>query len=92
MSFYVNGQPSPRGSLGRTPWITELDLSARYRPKWGRDKLTFGASVFNVLNAHRATEFSRMAELDVNVPDPTFGLPYVFQSPRSVRLSLSYDY
>jgi len=91
-SFYTNSLPVPRGSLGRTPWITQIDLSARYRPKWGRNKLTFGASVFNVLNKHHATEFNNAAETALNQPNPSFGLRTAFQSPRSVRVSAGYDY
>lgn len=91
-SFFVNSKPMPRGSLGRTPWTTQIDLSARYRPKWGRDKLTFGLSVNNVLNKHHATEFNATAETALNQPNPAFGLRTAFQSPRSARLSASYDY
>lgn len=91
-SFYTNSVPTPRGSVGRTPWITQLDLNARYRPKWGRNKLTFGVSVFNVANKHHPTEFNNLAETALNQPNPSYGLPTVFQSPRSVRLSVAYTY
>jgi hypothetical protein len=91
-SFYTNSQPSPRGSLGRTPWITQIDLNVRYTPKWIGRKVTFGANVFNVLDSHRINEYNQTAETALNQPNPSFGLPTVFQPARSVRLSVAYDY
>ncbi|MSU25185.1 MAG: hypothetical protein EXS32_15370 [Opitutus sp.] len=91
-SFYTNSKPVPRGTYGRTPWITQLDLNLRYKPTWAHNKVTFVASGSNLLNAGHVTEFRQAAETAVNTPSPSFGLPSVFQSPRSARLSMSYDY
>ena len=91
-SFYANSQPAPRGSRGRTSWITQLDLNVRYRPSWGKKKVTFGASVFNVLNQHRPTELNQVAEIGLNQPNPTYFLPTSFQQTRSVRLSAAYEF
>lgn len=91
-SFYANSLPAPRGSRGRTPWITQLDLNVRYRPEWGKKKVTFGASVFNVLNQHRPTELNQVAEIGLNQPNPTYFLPTSFQQTRSVRVSAAYEF
>lgn len=88
-SFYDNGKLVPRGSRGRTPWITEWSLNLRYTPAWsGRAHTTFGVDVFNVLNLQRATEVNQTAELAAGVPDPNYNTPYQYQSPRSVRFSI----
>jgi len=91
-SFYTNSLPAPRGSRGRTPWTTQLDLNLRYRPEWGKKKVTFGASIFNVANQHRPTELNQVAEIGLNQPNPTYFLPTSFQQTRSVRLSAAYEF
>jgi hypothetical protein len=91
--FYQNGKLVPRGSLGTTPWMSKLDLSVKYTPKWGENKLTFGADLFNVTDRQTPTEYVSTAENGgVGVAYPAFGLPGVFQTPRYLRLSMSYKY
>jgi hypothetical protein len=91
--FYNNGQLVPRGSLGTTPWLQEIDLSVRYTPKWGRQKLTFGLDVFNALNSHVATTYASTAETGGSgLPYSGFGQPVTFQDPFYLRLSASYKY
>lgn len=93
LSHYVQGLPSPRGSFGRTSWVTQLDLGARYKPSWGRNKLTFGVDVFNILNRHSVTAVREVAETSTgSFPEPSFLRPRAFQAPRSVRLSATYDF
>jgi hypothetical protein len=91
-SFYTNGVPAPRASVGRNPWVTQIDLTVKYRPEWAKRKISIGVDVFNVLNAHKNTEKNQAGEIGLMQPNPAFGLPTVFQSPRSVRLSMTYDY
>ena len=92
-SFYTpTGQLVPRGSLGFTKWVFYNDLSATWRPKWGRDKLSFSASITNVMNYHSVTEINEQATSSGQTPSGAYGLPAALQSPRSVRLSMSYDY
>jgi hypothetical protein len=91
-SFYNNSKVAPRASAGRTPWVSNLDLTLRYRPKWANGKMTMGLSVFNVLNSHKNTESNQIAEIGLNQPNPAYGLPTVFQSARSGRLTMSYTY
>ncbi len=91
-SFYSNSLPAPRASRGRTPWITQLDLTAKYRPTWAQGKLSFGVDIFNVFNTQHYTERNQVSETGLNVVNPAYGLPTVFQSARSGRLSVSYEY
>lgn len=91
-SFFNNGIANSRGSAGRSPWITQIDLNMKYRPEWGKNKVSFTISAFNILNSHKWTEMNQVAEIGLKQPNPTYGLPTSFQSPRSARLMMSYDY
>lgn len=83
----------PRGSMGRTPWQFRQDLTATYRPKWlAAGRLSFSATVFNLLNRVTPTERIEFAQLSTGAPDLTYGLPNAWISPRSVRLSARFEY
>ncbi|MBT8103874.1 MAG: carboxypeptidase regulatory-like domain-containing protein [Gammaproteobacteria bacterium] len=72
----------PRGTAGRTPWLTQIDLAAIYSFNWGdRADVELRAEVFNVLNADSAREVYEFAEIR---PDQ-FRLPTSFQRPRYLR-------
>lgn len=73
----------PRGTAGRTPWITRIDLAAIYAFNWGdRADVELRAEVFNVLNADSAREVYEFAEIN---PDQ-FRLPTSYQRPRYIRI------
>jgi hypothetical protein len=73
----------PRGTAGRTDWITQVDLSAIYSFNWGdRADVELRAEVFNVFDAEGATEVYEFAELN---PEQ-FRLPQRFQRPRYLRI------
>ena len=92
-TFYLENPPGsgeftfvPRGSAGRTPWITTIDLAAIYSFNWGdRADVEFRAEVFNVLDADSAREVYEFAEIR---PDQ-FRLPTSFQRPRYFRVGAS---
>ena len=83
-----------RGDMGRTPWMRSFDMSVRYQPKWANDKLQFQATIFNVLNADTVTEYSEGSQANnastVTLPDYLNDVNY--QTPRSVRLSVRYEF
>ena len=84
---------APRGSSGRTPWQFRQDVTLTYRPKWVAERrLTFSATVFNVLNRVTPTEFVEFTQTSSGAADLTYGLPSSWLSPRSVRLSARFDY
>jgi hypothetical protein len=83
----------PRGSIGRTPWQFRQDFTATYRPKWVTSgRLSFSATVFNVLNRVTPTERVEFAQLSSGSTDLTYGLPNAWLSPRSVRFSARFEY
>jgi len=89
---FYNGQPAPPGSQGRLPWLKQLDLGVSYRPAVADGRLGFNLDVFNVFNNQVALWKSPYAELDPGQPDPLYGAATVRQAPRSLRVSVSYDY
>lgn len=93
-SFYTpDGVLAPRGSQGFTKWVFYNDLSATYRPKWGRNKLSFNASLTNIMNFHSVTEIVEQATVsNGRTITGAYGMPAALQSPRSVRLSMTFDY
>lgn len=105
-SFYcLNDQGvsvlTPRGTLGRTPWTRRYDLSFAYMPQFMGNKLTLQADIFNVLNTQGVTEYNEQRDYSrattganpaTNVLNPNYGLPTSFQSPRSVRFTVRYEF
>lgn len=89
---YYQGQPAPPGSQGRLPWLKQLDLGVSWRPASADHKLAFNLDVFNVFNGQATLWKYPYSESDPGVSDPVYGAPLLRQAPRSVRLSVSYDY
>jgi len=89
-SHYCGGVLSPRGTAQKSEWVYQIDLSARYNIEIPTGQLvTLRADVFNVLNSHAVEDRYEIGDLDdAFKPDPNFGLPRLYQSPRSVRVGL----
>ncbi|MFK2878807.1 TonB-dependent receptor [Rhodanobacter hydrolyticus] len=95
---WCNGQRVPPGSVGHTPWTELLNLGVHYRPAFAGNKLGFNLDIFNALNQQRPLQ------TDPSFPasfDPTSNTIYVntyykqplfTNPPRTVRLSVTYDY
>jgi hypothetical protein len=93
-SFYQDGKLVPRGSKGNTDWVTQLDLSLKYKPKfaWAKDRVTLGVDVFNVLDLRSVTEVDELAEEDDGTPRTEYLSPTSFQTPRYVRFSAEFSW
>ena len=91
--FDVNGTTvkefASRGSKGRLPWTYELNLSAQYTPAWADHKLAFTADVFNVFTQQRKVS---IVETQTSVTDASYGRVLSYQTPRTVRLGVRYDF
>ena len=76
----------PRGSSGRTDWITQVDVAAIYAFDWGdRGSVELRAEVFNLFNSDSETEvYEHYAER----PDQ-FMLPNEYQMPRHLRFGIA---
>lgn len=95
-SFFADGELVPRGSLGTTSAVLNIDVTVSYNIPIGEDyDLTLRADVFNVLNSDTATEVSEIYDQETSagagtgLVSPEFGLPSNWQTPRFVRLSAS---
>ncbi len=85
----------PRGTAGRTPWTNTLDLNVSYRPAFADGKLAFKVDVFNVLNSDKPTSVDEEGETatgSASAAAPTYLTPLSWQTPRSVRFMVQYDF
>jgi hypothetical protein len=88
-----------RGTFGRTPWTSSLDLSFAWMPKIGKNKVTFQVDVFNVFNQQEVTEVDEQRDysrstttLEEGRLNLNWKRPTSFQSPRSVRFTARYEF
>lgn len=93
-SFYQQGTLVPRGSKGRTPFVTNFDLSLQYTMDlgWRNSQARFRMDVFNLFNSHTVTEVIETADQDNGEVNPNYLLPTNFQSPQYVRFSTSIEF
>ncbi|MBI5257062.1 MAG: TonB-dependent receptor [Burkholderiales bacterium] len=92
-SFYCTNL-NPRGSLGRMPWTRDLSVQLVYSPQWAKG-LTAKLDVLNVFNERGVRGMDEVGELDaVGSVNPTYQRPTLgsLQRPRSVRLSVAYEF
>jgi hypothetical protein len=85
------GMVVPRGSVGRTGYIYNLDLNFRYTPHWAKG-LTLGLTIFNVFNNHTPTEVDERGTTGRGAARSTYLIPTNFQTPRSFRFEGRYDF
>ena len=88
---YCDGVGAPRGTFGRNSTSHSLDVGLEYRPV-ALDKRFFAkVDVSNLLNRSVATKVQDQKEQN-GTPNPAYRLPVEFQSPRSVRFTVGYDW
>jgi len=86
------GKGGGPGAAGNTPWTEKVDLGVTYRPAFVDHKLAFGLNVFNVLDQRKVTNTTPRSQTGVDTVSNTYGMGTYFQSPRYVRLTMTYDY
>jgi hypothetical protein len=89
---YCFGKPTPPGSTGFTPWTKKLNLGIRYAPAFADHKLAFQMNIYNVLNEQKTVQIDPNSVGDPYTVSNTWNMPVFQESPRYVRLSVSYDY
>jgi hypothetical protein len=93
---YANAGEVPiggRGSLGRSPFFTQLDLHADY--PWQiseRMKLGFIADFFNVFNSRPVRLVDQNFETSLGVLNPDFNKPQSFRAPLNMRLGVRLEF
>ena len=102
-SYYCRTGPNgeselnQRGTKGRTPWTNSLDLSMAYLTKFGTNKLTLQADIFNFFDSRKATETNELYDYSrdsrgLEGVNPNYGQPTGFQGRQSVRLTARYEF
>ncbi|WP_193751587.1 TonB-dependent receptor [Sphingomonas sanguinis] len=89
---YTATQPSPRGTGLRTDWVKQIDLSFRYvlPQSLGFNRFVLRADAFNIFNSQpitqRYVQHENQKAGNQYTPDPLYGTPLGYLTPRSVRL------
>ena len=87
---------SPRGEGLQTDWIGTIDLSGRFKAKFGDNAVVLRADVFNLLNSQGIQGRNEIGDLDIGtngvLPNPNYGLATGYQSVRSVRVGLDISF
>ena len=82
----------PRGTSGRLPWTSNIDLNVAYRPNWA-EGLQFKMDIFNVLDSQEVTSVNETAEIRATgLASETYLQPLSFQAPRQFRFMVQYDF
>lgn len=97
-SWFCNGKPTPRGSQFKSGWLKNVDLTVSYTLPdtvmgGALSGLSLRADVFNLFNLKSELDFNEFGELTaVGELDPNYGKVTRYQSPRYVRLGVSYKF
>jgi hypothetical protein len=99
---FCGNQASPRGTAGRLPWTTRLDLGVSYSPAFADNKLQFMLDVFNVFNQQEVQNVYELSESGAGFDEPTqkwvytpngsYGRVISYSAPRSIRFGVRYDF
>lgn len=78
----------PRGSVGRSPWVFNVDLSANYEFSISDIDMKATLNVYNVLNNQEITSQNEHFEArrSEGTPNQYYGAAYSWQTPRYVEL------
>lgn len=102
------GKRIPPGTIGHTPWTKPLNLGIHYTPDFADHKLGFHLDIFNVFNEQKPIQTDPVfanaynggnPDVDGNKTSPdviyvnnTYHQALYYETPRTVRLSVTYDY
>ena len=87
---YCFGKPSPRGTLGRLPENTRIDLSVTYKPKFFKG-LELTTEIFNILNQQSVLAMEERGETNAGGKRNIYELPAGNAAPRSFRFTATYN-
>ncbi|WP_164137229.1 TonB-dependent receptor [Stenotrophomonas maltophilia] len=89
---YCNGQLSPQGTTGRTPWTLNVSPSLTYRPNW-LSGLSIQASVLNAFNSIKPLQVYEVTrDEDYDRTYNNVGVGKYYTTPRYVRFQVQYDW
>lgn len=93
-AWYCNGVLTPRGSQFEGEWFKTIDASVSWNiPLSGiPGRVQLRADVFNILDFEGATDFVEAGDRAPGTPNPDYQRISSYQTPRYVRLGLSYQF
>jgi hypothetical protein len=95
---WCHGVRIPPGSIGHTPWTEQVNLGVHYTPAFAEHKLGLNLDVLNALNQQKAIQTQPVGEsaydsaTNVVSVNNSYGQGIFWEPPRTVRLSVTYDY
>ena len=93
-AWYCDGVLTPRSSQFEGEWFKNVDVSAAWTLPLhsipGRVQLR--ADVFNIFDFESATDFVETGDLSLGSSNPDYGRISAYQTPRFVRVGLSYQF
>ncbi len=90
--FLAAYEDAPRGSLGRMPDYSVIDLHFGWGRNIGDTRLKINVDINNLFNNQEAQAYNDNVEITAATPDPEFLKVTGYQLPRSVRLSVIWDF
>jgi outer membrane receptor protein involved in Fe transport len=75
-----------------TPWTHQYNIGVHYYPSFAQHKLALNFDVFNILNEQKPLQTNPTGEAGDHLINNAFLQGLYFETPRYVRLSVSYDY
>lgn len=93
-AWYCNGVLTPRGSQFEGEWIKRVDLSMSWNLPITAipGRVQMRADIFNVFDFEGAMDHVEVGDLALGDPNPDYGRISAYQTPRFVRLGLSYQF
>lgn len=93
-AWYCDGVLTPRGTQFEGEWFKNVDVSAAWTlPLNGiPGRVQLRADVFNIFDFESATDFVEAGDLSLGSSNPDYGRVSSYQTPRFVRLGLSYQF
>ena len=95
---WCHGMRIPPGSAGHTPWTEQVNLGVHYTPAFADHKLGINLDILNALDQQKPVQTQAVGET-IYTPNPatvsinnSYGDGIFWQTPRTVRLSVTYDY
>jgi len=93
-AWYCGGRPTPRGSQFEGEWLKNVDVSVAWNIPFEAipGKVQLRMDIFNIFDFESATDFVETGDISLGSPDPDYGRISAYQTPRYVRLGMSYQF
>lgn len=89
--YSIDDSLHPRGTSGRVPWATTMDLRVDYQPTWAKG-LTLGLMVQNVFDSQDYYRVVEVWDAGGGAKAYDYKHPRSFVDPRRITLSASYEF